>query len=328
MYLQGTPEYVENSSPCQFTFRWESASACPTSIPTSPTSETVCTLSDPYANDLLLDFSSFVRNLTLVSPDRSSGSNYSIHLCGTTIHSPADGCDSSNTGVCRLDANGGKKTLVYANHTFSLVSHSPRVVEVSFHEGADCTQESSSGQRTWTALVQMICSNQSETAVPVFVSDEGCELRFVWRNQSFCAGESAAKGCVAVDRADGYVFSLDGLLAQNWTVSGRGEALTSFCTHTSLVAISLWVSILYEKKFILASWMRMLLYLLFPLLPFFPPPSHPSSCRVWCRRPQQLVVWEGPFLWAFAATSTHSPTPASIAPPPLLSAGTPPTTDT
>ncbi len=220
---QGTPEFVDTSSGgCQYTFRWESASACPTTIPSSIASKTVCTLTDPYANDLVLDFSSFVRNLSLVVPDpRHEGSNYFVQLCGTATHPPT-GCDQSNTGICRQDENGRKTTLVYANHTFSLVSHSPRVVEVIFHQGGTCNS-GGGGARQWTALVQMICSSQSETPLPVFVSDEGCELRFVWRNQSFCAGESAAGGCVAVSQDDYYAYSIDGLLTQNWTVRAVGD---------------------------------------------------------------------------------------------------------
>lgn len=205
-----------SSSDCQYTFRWESASACPTDLPSSESSTTSCSLVDPYANDLVLDFKLFISHLTLSTSDNRGG-NYTIQLCGTASPTPPpSGCNQSNTGICHQSADGRNATVVYANHTFSLVSHSPRVVDVIFHSGVPCESDRS---RNLSAIVQMVCSNQSENDVPVLVSDGDCELRFVWRNQSFCAGESAAGGCSASDPDTGYVYSLDGLLAQNWTVS-------------------------------------------------------------------------------------------------------------
>lgn len=171
---------------------------------------------DPYASDLVLDFNLFIRHLTLVTPDNHGG-NYTIQLCGSASPSPPPmGCDQADTGVCHTDAAGHNTTVVRANHTFSLVSHSPRVIDVIFHAGKRCEADPT---RNWTAIVQMVCSNQNENAVPALTSTEDCELRFVWRNQSFCAGESAASGCSAVDTDTGYLYSLDALLAQNWTVS-------------------------------------------------------------------------------------------------------------
>lgn len=214
---QGVPEFVSSSdSDCQYTLRWTSAAACPTDMPSSETSASSCSLVDPFANDLVLDFRLFISHVTLTTPDNHGGS-YTIQLCGSASPThPPHGCDQQNTSVCRQYADGHNATVVYANHTFSLVSHSPRVIDAVFHSGVTCEADAS---RRLSAVVQMVCSNQSENAVPVLVSDQDCELRFVWRNQSFCAGESAAGGCSAVDPVTGYVYSLDGLLAQNWTVS-------------------------------------------------------------------------------------------------------------
>lgn len=175
----------------------------------------MCSLVDSYAGYSVLNFKSFVHDLTLVTSD-AQGNQYYIQLCGTASPSPPKGCDQLNTGVCKVPATGNNLTVVYANHTFSLVSHSPRVIDVVFHSGMECNP---SQNRNWTANIQMICSSQGETPVPVLDSDRECELRFVWRNRSFCAGESAAGGCVAMDTANNYMYSLDGLLSQNWTVS-------------------------------------------------------------------------------------------------------------
>ena len=67
--------------------------------------------------------------------------------------------------------------------------------------------------------LQSLLSNQSETIFPVLSSDKDCELSFIWRNQSFCAGESASGGCMALDASSNYVYSLDGLLSHTWEVS-------------------------------------------------------------------------------------------------------------
>lgn len=214
--MQGTPEFVAATS-CQYTIRWESSSACSTDLPSSASSNTACSLLDPYAGDQVLDFAPFLKALDLTVPDHRGGT-YALQLCGATTPLRHPCGDPSNNGICHHPApnNGGKEgTVVYANHTFSLVSSSPRVVDVIFHSGVAC---SSDGGRKLSASVQMVCSSRGETPVPTLVSDGDCELRFVWRNQSFCASEGKSEGCSATDK-DGYVFSLDSLLDQNWTVS-------------------------------------------------------------------------------------------------------------
>ena len=275
---QGVPEFV-SATDCQYTFRWESASACPTDLPSSDSSTTSCSIVDPYASDLVLDFKLFISHVDLTTSDRAGG-NYTILLCGAA--SPTDGlpagCDPKDTGVCHTHANGHSETIVHANHTFSLVSHSPRVVDVIFHSGVQCSMD---GSRKLTAIVQMVCSNQSENAVPALVSNEDCELRFVWRNQSFCAGESAAGGCSASDATTGYVYSLDGLLAQNWTVSGvwcLGLLVDSLSPHLSFFSFTLTPSSLANSllRFLLLSSLISLLPSLPPSLTSLPPSLPPS----------------------------------------------------
>lgn len=175
---------------------------------------------DPYTNNQELKFEVFDSHLNLSTPDNHGG-EYFIQLCGSAspMRLPS-GCDHVNTGICHLHSgHSTAMVMVYANHTFSLVSHSPRVIDVLYHSGIACKGAGSG--RNWSAIVQMVCSNKGESAVPVLASDSDCELRFVWRNQSFCAGESAARGCSAVDTSNNYVYSLDGLLTHNWTVSHK-----------------------------------------------------------------------------------------------------------
>lgn len=200
---------------CSYTIRWESISACPTQLPVSLPSAIVCGIQDPLSSAQGLNFKFFLRNLNLVTPDNRGG-EYAIQLCGSGSPSiPPPGCDKSNTGVCWLRADGTNTTVVYANHSFAIVSRSPRVIDVLFHSGIQCQKNLN---RNWTAIVHMVCSSNKETMVPRLVSDEDCELHFDWRNQSFCAGESASRGCTATNKTTGYVYSLDALLSQKWTV--------------------------------------------------------------------------------------------------------------
>ena len=68
----------------------------------------------------------------------------------------------------------------------------------------------------------MVCSRTEETSVPKLVSDTDCELHFDWRNATFCAGESVSGGCAAAG-SRGYVYSLDAMISQKWTVwTGNG----------------------------------------------------------------------------------------------------------
>ena len=213
--LQGVPEFV-SSNDCQYLFRWETTVACPSKIPSSVSSNSACSLIDPYQNNQVLHFHAFINGLTLVTPDKHGGKYY-IQLCGSASPvPPPSGCDQSNTGICQQSSDGNSHAIVYANHTFSLVSHSPRVVDVVFHSGVQCDSDRS---RNWTATVQMMCSNRKETLVPVLASDSGCELNFAWRNQSFCAGESTSNGCTTTDYKTNYIYGMDGLLSQNWIVS-------------------------------------------------------------------------------------------------------------
>ena len=213
LYCQGVPEFVSRDE-CTYIVRWESISACPTQLPVSPTSRSGCSIRDPFSSEQNLSFLPFIRNLNLVTPDKQDGM-YAIQLCGTSSPFLPPGCDQSNTGICRLGKNGTNTTLVYADHFFTIVSHLPRVIDAMFISGIPCY---TNRNQNWTAIVHMVCSNTEELAVPRLISDNDCELHFDWRNQSFCAGESASRGCMATDEDTGYVFSLDSMLSQKWMV--------------------------------------------------------------------------------------------------------------
>ena len=55
----------------------------------------------------------------------------------------------------------------------------------------------------------------------MFVSDDDCELQFLWQNSSFCVGEEE---CSVTDPDTNYVYDLDGLFSQTWSVSQGMES--------------------------------------------------------------------------------------------------------
>ena len=214
LFLQGVPQLVSKEN-CMYTLRWESISACPTELPVSQTTASICNIQDPYSSEPNLNFKPFLRNLNLITPDNRGG-RYAIQLCGSgSPGDPPPNCHKSDTGICWLRENGINTTVVHAEHFFTIVSYLPRVIDVMFRSGIRCETNQ---ERNWSAIVHMVCSDNEETMVPKLVSDKDCELHFDWRNQSFCAGESASRGCTARDDTSGYVYSLDALLSQNWTV--------------------------------------------------------------------------------------------------------------
>ena len=101
-----------------------------------------------------------------------------------------------------------------ADHKFAITSHSPHVIEGVYTSGIPCG--SLSEGKFWTAFVTLQCKARGGTAVPVFVSDDDCELQFLWQNSSFCVGEEE---CSATDPETNYVYDLDGLFSQTWSVS-------------------------------------------------------------------------------------------------------------
>ncbi len=208
-----------STSSCVVVMRWESVSACRTTLPFCPASKTQCSMTGCTGTQVDLDFTSFLRNNPLIVPTDNHRNGYAIQLCGTaTPVPPPRGCDSQNTGICRLSLSGGSnQTIVYANHTFAIVSSSPRVIDVTFHSGTTCP---TNRNQNYSAIVHMVCSRKDETAVPKLVSDTNCELHFDWRNATFCAGESVSGGCAATGN-NGYVYSLDALIAPKWTVSSQ-----------------------------------------------------------------------------------------------------------
>ena len=208
-------------SNCVVTMRWEGVSACRTSLPFCRPSKDRCRLTGCAGTPVDLDFTSFLSNTRLLASDDHGGS-YAIQLCGSgTPVAPPTGCDTQNTGICHLVPGHGKGSptsntaVVYSNHSFSVVSQSPRVIDVIFHSGAVCP---SNRDQNYSAIVHMVCSRTGETAMPKLVSDKDCELHFDWRNATFCAGESVSRGCAATG-PDGYTYSLDAMISQKWTVN-------------------------------------------------------------------------------------------------------------
>ncbi len=199
---QGVPTLL-SSGKCKYLFQWQSIHACPLEIPTTKYSKSACSITDPSSGQTY-DFTSLASQSVEVA-----GTTYHLQLCGTATKSPPD-CSVDDTGICRVVA-GRAETVVQANHTISITSHSPHVFEVLYPSGAPCGH----GQ-TWSALVTLQCSAHRGTPSPVFVSAKDCILQFLWKSSSFCLGE---EDCVATDTNSGFVYDLDGLFSQTWTVS-------------------------------------------------------------------------------------------------------------
>ena len=202
------PEFIEQNG-CSFLFRWESAHACKINLPVTPPSLDECQIHDP-ASDFTYDFTTLVRSS--IVKVTAGETTYYLQLCGS-LSSPPVGCDRANTGVCRLTGGSHYETLVYAQHSFVVTSHSPHSIEVVFDSGTECE---TGGQ--WRAFVMMACSSTTNQMAPELVSDGNCELHFRWLNSSFCVGEET---CAVVDPSSGHVYNLDALFSETWTVCSR-----------------------------------------------------------------------------------------------------------
>ena len=107
------------------------------------------------------------------------------------------------------------KTILYADHKISITSHLPFEFEIVYPSGVRCGSDSS---KKWTAFITLQCDPNGGTPQPEFVSDDHCELQLQWKNSSFCLGQ---KACIATDPHTKFIYNLDGLTSQTWTVSDR-----------------------------------------------------------------------------------------------------------
>ena len=121
-----------------------------------------------------------------------------------------------------MDGNGATETLVHALHKYVIVSHAPHIFEVVYNNGTACGV----GNR-WTAVVTMVCKWKGGTNGPVLVSAIDCNLQFLWKSSLFCNGHET---CAAEDKDSGYVYDLDGLLSDTWSVSTHTHVYTHMYT--------------------------------------------------------------------------------------------------
>ena len=193
-----------SSEDCSYTFTWPSALACPEEIFSTNASDKICSFRDPQGKSLYV-FSSIASQEVSV-PD--SDTKYHLRLCGTATDPPRE-C-GSDVGICQFDSKD-TKTLVQARHKFVIVSHAPHTFEVMYDKGAKCSEDTQ-----WMAVVTLVCKWRGGTNHPVFVSNDDCTLRFLWKSSLFCDGREM---CAAEDKATGYTYDLDGLLSSTWNVS-------------------------------------------------------------------------------------------------------------
>ena len=203
-----------NFTACQYIFRWESLHACRLTLPSSPLSKTVCNITDPTSH-ITYNFTTLVNQKHFVINKTNSNVRYYLELCGS-VSSPPPGCDRQNTGVCVTDNSGtNPKTILYADHKISITSHLPFEFEIVYPSGVRCGSDSS---KKWTAFITLQCDPNGGTPQPEFVSDDHCELQLQWKNSSFCLGQ---KACIATDPHTRFIYNLDGLTSQTWTVRDR-----------------------------------------------------------------------------------------------------------
>ena len=86
--------------------------------------------------------------------------------------------------------------------------------------------ETCDSQNDWSATVTLACKWRGGTSSPVFLSAEDCNLRFIWKSSLFCVGPEY---CAATD-GGGYVYDLDGLMNDTWSVS-IGHAVNACTLH-------------------------------------------------------------------------------------------------
>ena len=232
-HTQGAPELISYTA-CEYIFRWESIHACRLTLPSTPVSKTVCNITDPVSHSTY-DFRTLVQQEHFVINKTNSNTRYHLKLCGSAS-SPPTGCDA-NTGICVTDSNGGNpKTILYADHKISITSRLPYEFEIIYPSGVRCGSDSS---KKWTAFVTLQCDARGGTQQPEFVSDDHCELQLQWRNSSFCLGDRA---CVATDPHTRFIFNLDGLYSQTWTVSSW-LMWSVWIIHSEIASRSLGISV-------------------------------------------------------------------------------------
>ena len=219
-----------NFTACQYIFRWESLHACRITLPSSPISKTVCNITDPTSH-ITYNFRRLVNQEHFVINKTNSNVRYYLELCGSSS-SPPPGCDRQNTGICVTDNSGmHPKTILYADHKISITSRLPFEFEIVYPSGVRCGSDLS---KKWTAFVTLQCDPDGGTQQPEFVSDDNCELQLQWRNSSFCLGQRA---CIATDPHTRFIYNLDGLTSQMWTV--RDTYTLPNSTHSTCVYYSI-----------------------------------------------------------------------------------------
>ena len=92
-------------------------------------------------------------------------------------------CKDNHAGVCHHHDNQWMK-MSDANHSLTIVSHSPHAVDVQYSSGESCDS-----QVTWTVNVHMYCSNHNNSDRPYLESTSGCEIRFTWPTSALCLTE-------------------------------------------------------------------------------------------------------------------------------------------
>ena len=71
-----------------------------------------------------------------------------------------------------------------ANHSLTIVSHSPHALDVLYPTGESC-----GNHMTWTIKVHIYCSHKNNSKKPFVESSNGCELSFTWPTSALCLTE-------------------------------------------------------------------------------------------------------------------------------------------
>ena len=77
-----------------------------------------------------------------------------------------------------------------ANHTLTLVSHSPHALDIQYTSGESCD-----GHVTWKVNLHIYCSNKNNSKQPYLESSSGCDIRFIWPTSTLCLTEVEVRKC-------------------------------------------------------------------------------------------------------------------------------------
>ena len=85
--------------------------------------------------------------------------------------------------MCQRKDDGSWAPLVFANHSLTVISHSPHTLDVVYPTGTKTSHCELS------ATLRIYCSTTNSSDKPFLVSHDECELQFSWPTKFLCLEE-------------------------------------------------------------------------------------------------------------------------------------------